>query len=49
MIASMKMGAEEWMDEHFLPIEQMGDDRHKLLHSIAEGMTEKDYVDHGPL
>lgn len=33
-----------WMDEHFDPIEQMGDDRRVLLKNIQDGMTERQYV-----
>lgn len=39
-----KMSVDEWMDQHFEPIEQMGDDRRNLLTMIEEGMTEAEYV-----
>jgi len=40
---------QQWMDEHFDPIEQLGDNRRDLLRSIKEGMTEKQYLEHGRL
>lgn len=33
-----------WTNQHFDPIEQLGDDRRNLLRCIEEGMTEKDYI-----
>lgn len=39
----------EWMDEHFAPIEEAGDNRQVLLGSIQDGMTETEYVKQGHL
>lgn len=39
----------EWMDEHFAPIEEAGDNRQQLLKSIEDGMTEAEYVKQGHL
>jgi len=36
---------DDWLDEHFEPIEQMGGDRRRLLADIEAGMTEAQYVE----
>lgn len=38
-----------WMDEHFGPIEDLGDDRRTLMANIKAGMTEKQYIEQGRL
>ncbi len=37
-----------WLNDHFAPIEDMGDHRLRLLRAIEDGMTEKQYVADGP-
>lgn len=43
-VQTHKMDVDAWLDEHFGPIEQLGDDRRRLLQNIKEGMTEEEYV-----
>jgi hypothetical protein len=48
-VASAGMDVDRWLDEHFDPIEQMGQTRTQLFADIRDGMTEKQYVAHGNL
>ncbi len=48
-VASSKLNVDAWMDEHFGPIEDMGDSRKALMAAIKEGMTKKEYVAQGPV
>ena len=40
------LSIDQWLDQHFDPIEQMGDDRRNLFRCIEDGMTERQYVAH---
>lgn len=42
---SRGVSIDDWMEEHFGPVEAMGDHRRKLFDNIEQGMTEKEYVD----
>jgi hypothetical protein len=42
---STNKDVEDWMEEHFAPIESFGDDRRQLMCNIRDGMTEREYID----
>lgn len=47
MVTSSGMTIDQWMDDKFGPIEEMGGSRKDLLKSIEEGMSEKEYIAQG--
>jgi len=47
MVRSTGVDLDAWMDDHFSVVEQMGDDRARLLSAIESGCTEKEYVQNG--
>lgn len=44
-VQSTGLTLDDWLDEHFEPIEQMGGDRRRLLADLDAGMTEAQYVE----
>lgn len=46
-VKSTGMKLDEWLDQYFNPIEQMGDNRKRLLEAVREGMTEEEYIKQG--
>lgn len=49
MIASEQTTVDKWMDAHFELIESMGDTRERIFRAIAEGVTEREYVEQGTI
>ena len=49
MVHSTGMDLDTWMDQKFYVIEQAGDDRRRLFSAIKEGMTEREYIEQGPV
>lgn len=39
------VNVDEWYEQHFWEIEQMGVSRTELFHAIKEGMSQKEFVD----
>jgi len=44
LVKSAGSDIEGWMEEHFEPVEMMGDNRRDLMANVKSGMTEEQYV-----
>ena len=49
IVKSEGVTLKKWYDDSFEILERMGERRSDLLKSIADGMTEKDYITQGPV
>lgn len=49
MVKSEGVTLDDWLDERFALIEELGETRKNLLDAIGRGMTEQQYVKEGPM
>lgn len=49
MVKSEGVTLDDWIDERFALIEDLGESRKNLLDAIGRGMTEKQYAQEGPM